>query len=1269
MGKLGYSSITLTDLTQTLPVSLTLESNLTKNVQIKTGTLYEPNFKEKISPEEEFEGVVITPSLFLGQEDLEIEKNEIYVNPNFNDETRTSGFIYYEIGDIIYKYDGRTTGIYVDLQGRLHIEENLNENITIEAYIEDFKIEAHAYIDPLVSAINPITILLLEENSSNYQAMIICSNGREHFEDTNASPITMTASLWRGKEQISSENLLYSWYKLSDGNNTINGSESILVIERKEIINREFFTCVITDTITGLTYSASQFIYDFTDIYACDISYDKMPLLTDNNTVIELTANVWNKGNLIEEDTEGFNLSYDWFAIGSISGNEIILLENSTNSKLELNISEFLELQYQDFVVYCKIYQTDSEGTRYPIAGGTLNVYYTVQYSTRITPQTFFIPTSSMGFYQGEETKKYNFTFQLIDSNGVTLPYEEDKSTVSAGIQNDGTIITFTQEEEGKWNFTGEIDFTNSTLWEQTNLTFQIYEFTYIYLGQEFSEEINVVKSYIGEQGFSGYTIDLSNSFHAFSGGESIADPGQVAETVISAFYGDQILEILEVKLNNNGDIIYSSEGSDISVSETIEKNLTISASATTENSIKIIMKTGDRGTTATSEGNTLTFIIKIKHPEKDETLNIVKTFTYIINYEGKSYYLNTDYNNIIYSEANGTYEPSPSQGINVYSFYRGEKGETSTYEVGKVIYSLDEGESWNYLGGSSGKITNYNGSKNIQIRLYGSASTVDSNPNDLETNKNYLYDIETISILTSLEGYEIGGENLLKWTKDLSNEVNKWYSDTVSYTKEGDFGILNFPEESASSIYSPKIKIEKEYINNSFCLSFLIYSDNWNNAEGSLEDYFSVQISLFENYLDTTQKMYKTLGLIYNAENFSLKFDSSLEALPEGKWIRVYQTFSFDDFILDSSISNFLLEDCNYFSILFSTSLGKNIKIKKPKLEIGNIPSSWSSSPYDIDYSFLNSNLVSNSYSFSIKNIDPYQTLSSDLLPNQSYALSWQEVEKINNSKEEITWAIFNEITSQYVESGSLNLSKNKDNIFIMPEEDVIYSLRLYAGILGSDGFELENLQQDSVQILKSQEFIFKQIKFELGNYSTNYIIDSEDLSEKIQTQENKLNDYITIINQAGDKIEIQREDFETFIEEYTITKNNFEDQISQSTNEIIINKDSISTINKHFRVITEGPGAPFIELVVDPSFNDYNIIQMRLKNDELIFYRTSDASNLNTEIQEEDKVAYFGGKKLFIKQADILETIRIGSKDNGGFLVITTSNINGVTFTWESE
>lgn len=955
MGKLGYTSVTLTDLTQTLPVTLALKSNLDKNIQIKTGEKYEPDFTKKLTQEEETEGVIITPSLFLGQEDLKIQENEKYVNPNFNGLERKSGFIYYEIGDKIYKYDKNiTTGIYVDIQGRLHIKQNLIENITIEAYIEDFEIEVHNYTDDLVSSINPITFILLEEGSNNYTAVIECTDGREFFEDTNATPIVMTAYLIKGKDYIPSDQLLYSWNKLSDGDISIDGNNQSLTVIRKEITNREYFTCTITDTTTGLIYSASQFIYDFTDSYLCDLTYDKMPLLTDKNTEITLTANVWSKDKLLENGKDGFNLSYEWFAIGSIEGakEEITLQARNESPSFKLNVINFPQLQYQDFVVYCKVYQTDSAGTSYPIAGGTLNIHYTVQYNVKIAPQTIFIPTSYGGIYQGNNSKKYNFTFQLLDSNGDPILYESNKNSTQAGAQNDGALITLTKQKENEWDFLGEIDFSDSSLWEEIDVGSRTYEFTYVYLGQEFTEEINIVKSYAGEQGFSGYTIDLSNNFHAFSGGESIADPNQIVTTDVSAYYGDNNLEILEIKLQNNNLIIYDNNPTS-NLSPVVEKNLTISARALTENSVRITMQTGSRGVNATTEGNTLTFLIKVKKPEKNENITVVKTFTYIINYEGKSYYLNTDYNNIIYSEALGSYEPSPTQGLTVYGLYRGETGEVLTYENGKIIYSLDDGATWYYLG-ASGKITNYSNLKNIQIRLYGSASTVDNNPNDLEGNKNYLYDMETIPILTSLEGYEIGGENLLKNTKKMTISESLWSkSNNVEINSDESFAIAMFSNEEANYLFSPLSDFDKDFINEQFCLSFLAQSFNWNSF-GDENSYFIIQIKLYDE--NKEEKMYKEIAFISKNNNFNLNTKEDYLILPNQNWISFYKVFSFKDFNFSENVSNFNIEDikffsCNFYARQVELLTGEEkdkLQIKKIKIEKGNIPTEWTSNSED---------------------------------------------------------------------------------------------------------------------------------------------------------------------------------------------------------------------------------------------------------------------------------------------------------------------------------
>jgi uncharacterized membrane protein len=76
--------------------------------------------------------------------------------------------------------------------------------------------------------------------------------------------------------------------------------------------------------------------------------------------------------------------------------------------------------------------------------------------------------------------------------------------------------------------------------------------------------------------------------------------------------------------------------------------------------------------------------------------------------------------------------------------------------------------------------------------------------------------------------------------------------------------------------------------------------------------------------------------------------FSSPMEA---GKWIRVYKTFKFDEKLLDNDKSTTKFIDSKYYWIEFVATKACSFKIKKPKLEVGNVPSGWSSSPYDIDY------------------------------------------------------------------------------------------------------------------------------------------------------------------------------------------------------------------------------------------------------------------------------------------------------------------------------
>lgn len=1058
MGKLGYSSITLTDLTEMLPVSLVLESSLPQNIQTKIGNLYTPDLSK------DGEELIITPSLFIGTE-------EVKTIPVKKSEEQDSNYIYYQTGDIgengaeINYVDSSTQkdGIWVDDEGKLHYNKNLNRNITIEARINNFKNEKHNSTIELVKTTNPINILFLEEGNNNYN-VVINSGGREHFEEENASPITLTAELYHGTTPIT-EGITYKWDIVTDtdtedeedntdwdedkdGTDFISTKPNIIV-ERSKVSSVEVFSCTITVNKTGLSYTGTKILRDFTDGYTNQLIADKSLILTPNNTTVTLTNQVWYQANIINKDKyEGNNLTeeqikenesnhnrffYKWSLLTK-DAEEIILFLGSGKEYKDYTID--LNSSFQKLDETGKVLVDDETGS--PIEGNfpkenfsilgmvtidgktvTLNYadikYQPVTYTVNVSPKTVFVPATNSGAYRGEDDFIQKIKFQLLDDNKQPLAYDVNNSDQPSLINNnDNSSIKITKKDSSIWDF--DIEFildtkSSNSLWGDVNS--KTYEFTYEYLGNIFTEEFEVIKNYSGEQGFSGYTIDLSNNFHAFPGGESIADPGEIAETDISAFYGDQNLEILEVKVNNNGDIIYSSDGENTPVPETNVKNLLISARLVTENNaIRITMKTGERGSSAITEGNTLTFTIKVKHPEKNETLNIVKTFTYIINYEGKSYYLSTDYNNIMYSEANGTYEPSLSQGINVYSLYRGEKGEALTYENGKIIYSLNEGETWTPLG-SSGKIINYSGAKNIQIRLYGSASTVDNVPIDLEKNKKYLYDMETIPILTSLEGYEIGGENLLKNTKKMTISESLWSkSNNVEINEDESFAIAMFSNEEANYLFSPLSDFDKDFINEQFCLSFLSQSFNWDSF-GDENSYFIIQIKLYDE--NKEEKMYKEIAFISKNNNFNLSTKEDYLILPKQNWVSFYKVFSFKDFNFSENDPDIKIENMKFFSCNFYTRQIESLideeekdklQIKKIKIEKGNIPTEWTSNSEDSNLIIedIQSQLASDSARIDSINQSLVNLTDNQLTFGQSENIKFSIITGINEDKTLLT-------------------------------------------------------------------------------------------------------------------------------------------------------------------------------------------------------------------------------------------------------------------------
>lgn len=526
MGRLGYSSITLTDLTETLSTSLVLESN--HYSQTKIGNTYSPNFTESGN------GVVITPSLFIGQSKIEIVQNGPLVKPatGMND-----GYICYKIGEVEYSNATHPSGaIYVDSNANLHINKNLTDSVTIVAYITNYRDTTHSYTVEKIQAANPVNILFLENNSTGYQATITAT--RPYFQDTNASDISLTAKLYNGTQEITS-GVSYNWSAVT--NSSYSSTSKTITVARASISNREYYTCKITHN--GITYTANQMLYDFTDMYSCEIGYDKALIFTDKAKTIELTARVYLNGEEIISGVDGYNLSYEWTALVEGSTSPIALTGTAQTYSLQNNDAR---LKGKNYLVFCEVSQTNS-GTTRRIASSSVSVSYSPVYRAVITPNTIFVPTKSNGDYSGVTSGKYSFTFKLVGEDGNPLA----KTGTAAPT---GTSITFAQASAGKWDYTGEITLpTNS--WSTIG-DFKIYDFSYTYLGQSFTESVYVVKQKAGADGSNGtpgdsaYTVFLSNENFSFASSGEKAVANQTKETKVYAYQGttQRPVKVMKVK-------------------------------------------------------------------------------------------------------------------------------------------------------------------------------------------------------------------------------------------------------------------------------------------------------------------------------------------------------------------------------------------------------------------------------------------------------------------------------------------------------------------------------------------------------------------------------------------------------------------------------------------------------------------------------------------------------------------------------------------------
>lgn len=1271
MGKLGYSSITLTDLTETLPMSLTLETNLQQNLQTKNGENYSPDFSS-FENGVWVEELIITPSLFLGNEEVEVPvaKNEL-----------GEGFIYYQIKglteEINYFYDeeiSEDSEIYVDSLGKLHFRKNLLNNITIEAYIDNYKNSVHNFFISSIKTINPITILLLEDSLEKYLVEISSDSGRDFFDEINSSPIELTASLFLGAQEINE--VTYEWYTIeSDGSKTIFSEEKTITITRSQVFSTALFFCQITLVSSGELYTASKALRDFTDGYSSQIISDGSLILTPDNPTLLLVNQIWYQTQIIN-DINSERFTYKWVLLKSDGTSEILTQGIGQNyQQCTINKEQLgLGLEEENFTVLCSTI-IDNKVTVLQYIDLR---YQLISYSSKVFPNILFAPANTDGTPSATGSFfTQTIVFQLLDENKQPLSYNSSESRAPElfwGQEENIDLSNFSVSQNGDfWDFeiTFSLDLTeNNNLWllnssgEEINSS-KTYSFSYTYLNETFLESFEVIKNYAGESGrqpSSGYTILFSNDFHCFAGESTNIKDNETTTSIIQAYYGNDPLEILEIKVDD--EVLLEKE-----TTFSLEKdNLLITANRGLNQAIEVSFSALSNSNQSASN-NSIFFYIKIKHEE--EVKVFLKIFEYIINYNDFSYYLLPSHNAINFIETGKSYLPS---SLTVSALYEEIQGQPSIYSGGKIIYSLD-GENWeNY----SSNISGYENLKNIYLRLYEANSTVDQNPNNLDENENYLLDKQIIPILSSGEKYKIGGENLIKWSKFMPLENGKWQSNNSSIIKEEDFsyGKLYFNPDlnTISELISPKIKIASQYFNQVMCLSYFL---NLNNDEGSIINWEQLisekEGAAFEAYLLGFKEYgeeYSFCAKIGEENSFEKESYSS-----ENDWLRFYKVFLFNSEAFEdiTSINNCLLEECKYFSIKFAV---KGVQeegetfyfgVKKTKLELGNIPSDWSASPYDLDFSDVSgANLLSysNSYKIEVKGAEEYKEILIEVPDLGNYTFSWSNAE--DGSLEELFDSFLIEIYGILQGSSSLKYSGifplHESGFFTVPIDFYSGVIRIYAG------FEKTNINPLA-------HLIITYLKVEAGNTATPYLLngqqvteittsianqalalgnDIENLEVVIETTRGQLTSSLNEINNQIDILSTSKVNINDLEGEIELVTNNF---LNGKVNNSLYDSSSLffTQIQKAIK-IDSSADQPYIQIMT--AIGD----QTQITSSEN-FYTKITSSKLSF-YQNNKEVAYISNDALQINRANFLNSFTIGNEISGLLQVSVTDN--GVGFVW---
>lgn len=1198
MGLLGYGSLTLTDLTDALPASLNLSSSLDTNIQIKEGTVYAPDFTKG--------GVVITPSLFLGGDEVPSSK---YVDK------------------ITYMVDGKDEKPNAkdenDVLVCYKIEDNLEANCSVSAKIADFTSDENINYTAIYS-LNPINLILLEKDAG-YSAFI--ESGREYFEEGDIEPITLTARLYSGINELS-KGVSYQWTD-SDGTNL--GTSKSITVSRDQIGSMETFICEMTNSY-GTKFRVSKNLYDRTDVYQSAIISNGSTILTPQNTNITLTNQIWYQTNIINgASAQTNNFKYNWYCL-SKDGNFTYEGKNDTR-EFTIDLSKMKAdgktpiFPKTNFVVYC---ETTIHGKVVVVSSLAIQ-YSPVNYTVSISPVAIFMPATSNGSYKGSAIFTKEITFQLLDDNKKPLPFNSSDVAPYIPDTKKKPFTSIGVSSNETWDFTISLTYNPSL---DTNEDFknmgdsQDFTISYTYLGVQFEANFQCIKSVQGEDGeigASGYTVSLSNEFWMLAGGEVSATPGQTTETDILVMEGATNLDVIGLKIGDNE---FDSTGKLTVNKILIEKEGSVN---------KKLKFTSNQGLTT---GGSLPIYITFKTLE-DKEITMVKTFRYEINYKGDAYSLLCEPSSLVYTPASKSFN-SNSVVLSPVCYIGGVGDATAMSSNNYTITAQVDNGTETVL--SSLTYTTFDKTnQSITFRLYREKSTVPK--------REKLVDICTIPIIVSQEGIIVGGENLIPWTKKMPFENNKWKEvGSVVHGESYGFATLDFSATGKEATVSnnhcetPKFPVQDTFIGKQMTFSADVYSTNWESAlshysAGVQEFYFFLHV-----VKGTTDLRYK-MGAIHST-TFIDGLESNDTRVPiDGKWFTVYSTFTYP--------SDFEALTDGELYITAGTQLYGEVKIKKLKLELGNTPTAWSARDGDTSFEDVaGTNLCQNmSIRPTVNTSMPFIWLTQRLENSQTYTLSVMKtsIEPQSNSSNTFLWQVvkvandgnFTPVRSYYFNSFS---TQTQVQTFTTPTEDGVYGVVVYARNSTDEG--------DGSIILS-----LYYVKIEEGEVATSFVATEDyllDIYNEMVNRNGNLIQQIGVLTKDGQTISTTLNGTKASLDELAqncVMKATFEEEVGK----ISVSKSEYEKLTADGSYLAEiqkkidlhvGENPPYIEIKTASAQESFST---KITDQQIGFYKD------NADLP----VAYLSSQGLMVFEATFNQSFNIGKLK----VSITDS---GVGFNW---